>query len=232
MKKDKIRLICVLAVLLVLAHLVIFLLPVHHGPVFWFSYVFQLIAFAVAVGSNILAFRGQESTKSRFFGIPIARVGILYLGIQSILTLVFMALGQVLWFWLVLLIDAALLGAVVLGLVAQDIARDHVLDLEEKLDRKVSVIRTLQSTMNLLPAQCENAACRAAVQKLADELRFSDPVSSPDLNLIEAELQEMVNDLCQAVSDGQDDRILELCRLTTTLLLERNRQCKLSKCAR
>ena len=42
----------------------------------------------------------------------------------------------------------------------------------------------------------------------------------------------MVNDLCQAVSDGQDDRILELCRLTTTLLLERNRQCKLSKCAR
>ena len=142
MDKKIIRPIVVLSVLLVLAHLLVFLLPFHRGGNFWLSYIFLLLAFAVAAGANVLAFRGQESVNSRFYGIPIAKVGTLYLAGQGVLTLVFMALGQVLWFWLVLLINALVLGAVVLGLVARDIARDHILELDVKLERDISAIRT------------------------------------------------------------------------------------------
>lgn len=232
LKKKNIRPIAVLTVLLLLAHLLVFLLPFHRGGIFWFSYVFLLIAFAVAAGSNVLAFHGQKIINSRFYGIPIAKIGMLYLVTQGVLTLVFMALGQFLWFWLVLLIDALLLGAVVLGMVAQDFARDHILDLEVKLDRDVSAIRTIQSTTNLLPAQCKNEACRTALQKLADEFRYSDPVSGPSLLMIESDLQVMVDDLHKAVSNEENARILDLCDQTRNLLLERNRQCKLNKHAR
>ena len=232
MDKKNIRLVVVLSVLLLLAHLLVFLLPFHKGGIFWLSYVFMLIAFAVAAGANILAFRGQECINSRFYGIPIAKVGMLYLGAQCILTLVFMTLGQILWYGLVLLIDALLLGAVVLGIAAQDIARDHILDLDVKLNRDVSVIRIIQSTMNLLPAQCKDDVCRVALRKLADEFRYSDPVSDSSLQMIEHDLQVMVDNLQKSVLEEDNAMILDLCGQTRNILLERNRQCKLSKQSR
>ena len=230
MKKNDIRMAVVSAVLLALAHLLVFLLPFYHGVIFWFSYVFLLIAFGVAAAAFVLAFRGQLT--SRFYGIPIAKVGVLYLAVQAVLSLVFMALGRVVPFGIVLVADAVLLGAAVLGLVAQDIARDHIQALDARLDTAVSVIRSAQSTLNLLVSRCDNLECRAAVQKLADELRYSDPVSSSELAQIEADLCAAIDDLQQAVVDGDDDSVLTLCTQSRTLLNERNRLCKLGKKSR
>lgn len=232
MKKNDIRMAVASAVLVILAHLLVFLLPFHHGVIFWFSYVFLLIAFGVAAAAFALAFRGQQSMTSRFYGIPIAKVGVLYLAVQAVLSLVFMALGQVVPFGLVLVADAVLLGAAMLGLVAQDIARDHIQALDARLDTAVSVIRSAQSTLNLLVSRCDNLECRAAVQKLADELRYSDPVSSSELAQIEADLCAAIDELQQAVVDGDDDSVLTLCTQTRTLLDERNRLCKLGKKSR
>ncbi len=229
MKKNNIRMAVVLGVLLALAHLLVFLLPFQRGRIFWFSYVFMLIAFFVAGASSALAFKDRRSLKSRFYGIPIIQVGGLYLGIQGILTLLFMALGELLAFWLVLLVNAFLLGAAILGLVAQDAVRDHALELDTQLDQDVSVIRALQSTMNVMVLQCSNSECRAAVQELSDELRYSDPVSNSALTQIESELSVVIDDLQQAVVDCDNEGILVLCTHAKNLLLERNRQCKLSK---
>lgn len=232
MKKNDIRTMVVLGVLLALAHLLIFLLPFPKGVIFWFSYVILLVAFCVAAASIALAFRDNHSIDSRFYGIPIAKVGIMYLAVQAVLTLAFMALGRTLPFWVVLLVDSLLLGAAVLGLVAQDVVRDHALDLDIRLEQNVSVIRALQSTMSMLPGQCDNLECRAAVAKLSEELRYSDPVSSPDLAAIETGLGNSIDDLQRAVQEHNDDAIMALCEQTRNLLLERNRQCKLSKRSR
>lgn len=229
MKKNDLRMALVLGVLLALAHLLIFLLPFHKGLIFWFSYVFVLVAFCVAGASVALAFRDSHSLNSRFYGIPIVKVGGMYLVIQGVLTLLFMALGEVIPFWVVLLVDTLLLGAAVLGLVAQDVVRDHAMNLEARLDQDVSVIRSLQSTMSLLAAQCDNLECRSAVSKLSDELRYSDPVSSPALVQIETSLGCAIDDLQQAVLARDDDAIMARCEQARNLLLERNRQCKLSK---
>ena len=232
MKKNDFRAALVLGVLLALVHLVIFLLPFPKGIVFWFSYVFLLVAFCVAAASIALAFRDDHSIDSRFYGIPIIRVGSVYLITQTILTLVFMALGELLPFWVVLLADCLLLGAAVLGLVAQDVVRDHAMNLDTRLEQDVSVIRSLQSTMSLLASQCDNLECRAAVAKLSEELRYSDPVSSPELAAIETSLSNSIDDLHRAIQEHNDDAVMTLCERTRNLLLERNRQCKLSKRAR
>ena len=232
MKKNEIRGAVVLGVLLVLAHLLVFLLPFRKGLIFWFSYLFLLVAFGVAGFSVVLSFRNTDSLRSRFYGIPIVRVGGMYLAAQGALTLVFMALGSVVSFWIVLLTDALLLGAAVLGLVAQDVARDHIIHLDTRLDQAVSTIRALQSTMNLLAVQCGQMESRETVKKLAEEFRYSDPVSSPELAEIETALQAVVADLQQAVLDRDEAGVSELCERTKGLLLERNRLCKLSKKAR
>ena len=79
MKKNEIRGAMVLGVLLVLAHLLVFLLPFRKGLIFWFSYIFLLVAFGVAGFSVVLSFRNTDSLRSRFYGIPIVRVGALLL---------------------------------------------------------------------------------------------------------------------------------------------------------
>lgn len=232
MKKNNILSALVPCVLLILAHLVIFLIPFHKGIVFWFSYVFLLVAFCIAAASIFLAFRYDRSIKSRFYGIPIAKVGCLYLLIQCVLTLVFMALGRVIPFGVVLIVDALLLGATLLGLVAQDVVREHAMNLDIHLERDISVIRSLQSTMSLLAGQCDNPECRIAVAKLSDELRYCDPVSSPDLVPIETRLSNTIDNLQHAVLAHDADAITLLCEQARNLLLERNRQCKLSKRSR
>ena len=56
MKKDTIRGIIALTVVLALYILIAFLIPFVHTAVFWVSFVFTLIAFAVVAASMYIAF--------------------------------------------------------------------------------------------------------------------------------------------------------------------------------
>ena len=67
-----------LAILLVAYLLVIFLIPFAHTAVFWVSFVFTLIAFGVVAAACWLAFVRKPDTESRFYGFPIARIGVIY----------------------------------------------------------------------------------------------------------------------------------------------------------
>ena len=66
MKKDTMRGIIGLGVLLVLNILVAFLIPFVHTATFWVSFVFTLIAFAVVAASMYIAFVKNPDAKSRF----------------------------------------------------------------------------------------------------------------------------------------------------------------------
>ena len=74
MKKNMIRWIAGLSILLVLYILVAFLIPFVHTAVFWVSFVFTLIAFAVVAASIYIAFIKNPDAKSRFYGFPIAKL--------------------------------------------------------------------------------------------------------------------------------------------------------------
>ena len=90
-------------------------------------------------------------------------------------------------------------------------------------------MRMLQSRLSTLAAQCDSEAAATAVSRLAEELRFSDPVSCEALFDAESELSACIDTLQQAVVDGSEEDILTLCRRTSAALAERNRLCKLNK---
>ena len=80
-----------------------------------------------------------------------------------------------------------------------------------------------------MAAQCANPDAAAAVRKLAEELRYSDPVSSPALEEAERDLSAAVADLQSAVADDDSEAVKQLSRKAAALLAERNRLCKLHK---
>lgn len=111
MKKNSVRWWIVLAAVLVLYHVVIFAVPFEHTTVFFLSWVFTLLAIAAQVYVIRTAFYKGEGIRSKFYGFPIAKIGVTYLLAQLGLGLGFMAAGQVVATWIPLVVY--LVGAII-----------------------------------------------------------------------------------------------------------------------
>lgn len=225
MKKDTIRAAVVAIVALVIYNLIAFVIPFAHTAAFWISYGFTLVAFAVVCASIYIAFIKNPDAKSRFYGFPIARIGVLYGGAQLIVALIVMALAQWTPWWIPVLVYAIGMGAAVIGLVAADAVVEEIQTQDVKLKKDVSLMRSLQSKISQIASQTDNAGIRA----LAEEFRYSDPVSNDAIADAEADLAAAVDQLQAAFVDGDNEAMAQLCRKATALLAERNRLCKLNK---
>ena len=225
MKKDTIRWIIGLGVLLVLYILIAFLIPFVHTATFWISFLFTLVAFGVVVASVYIAFIKNPDAKSKFYGFPIAKIGAIYGLVQLIAGILFMALAAYVPAWLAALVYAIALGAAVIGLISAEAVVEEIRVQDVKLKKNVSLMRALQSKVNQMAAQSEDAA----IKVLAEEFRYSDPVSSEALAEIERDLSAVVDELQSAILDGDSEAAKLLARKASVVLAERNRLCKLNK---
>ncbi len=225
MKKDTMREIVGLAILLVLYCLVVFLVPFAHTTVFWISFGFTLVAFFVTAVTLYSAVVKHSDAKSKFYGFPIAKIGVVYGIAQTVVSLLFMALGQWLLVWVAILVYAIGLGATLLGLIGMDAMVDQIHAQDQKLKKDVTRMRALQSRLNQMASLCDVPE----LKQLADDIRYSDPVSSPALVQVENDLAAAVNDLESAVVENDSAIVAPLCRKASAILAERNRLCKLNK---
>ena len=225
MKKDTMRGIVGLGVLLILYILIAFLIPFAKTATYWVSFVFTLIAFCVVAASIYIAFVKNPDAKSKFYGFPIAKLGVIYGVVQLIAGLIFMALGVWIPVWVAVLIYAIALGVAAIGLISADAVREEIQRQDVKLKKDVSFMRNLQSKVCQMATQCD----APELKKFAEDIRYSDPVSSDALGDIEQELAAAVEELQAAVVDGDSESVAQLCRKASAVLSERNRLCKLGK---
>ena len=225
MKKDTIRAIVVAAITFIIYNLIAFVIPFAHTAAFWISYGFTLVAFAVVCASIYIAFIKNPDAKSRFYGFPIARIGVLYGGAQLIVSLIVMALAQWTPWWIPVLVYAIGMGVAVIGLVAADAVVEEIQAQDVKLKKDVSLMRSLQSKVSQIASQADDAAIKA----LAEEFRYSAPVRNAAIADAEADLAAAVDQLQAAYVDGDSEAMAQLCRKAAALLAERNRICKLNK---
>lgn len=221
--------VLVLVLLFVVYTLIVLAVPFAKGGMFWLTYLFTAAAFGVQAYVFKLSFEKEAGAKSKFYGFPIARVGVLYLAVQLVLGLVFMALAAVAPVWLALVLYLALLVAAAVGVIATDSIRDEVERQDTQLKKDVATMRALQSKAAALPARCEGTTTKAALEKLAEEFRYSDPVSAPALTDLETDMAATMEELSAAVTDGDNAAVLALCKKISATLAERNRLCKLNK---
>ena len=229
MNKNAIRWWVVLGVVLVVYNVLAFALPFPKTAVFAVSYLFTMIAILAQIYVIRTAFYRGEGVKSKFYGFPIAKLGVIYLAVQLIAGLVFMALGLIVPVWLPLALYVVLLGIAAAGFVAADAARDEVVQQEVKLEKNVSRMREFQAKGRALVALNQVPEAARPLEKLAEDLRFSDPVSSEALTEIEDQLAECLAQLQEAVSAQKTEQILSVCQEAEHILAEPNQLCKLSK---
>mgnify|MGYP004479677597 FL=1 len=225
MKKNFTRSAICLGVLLLLYILLAFLIPFPKTAVFWLSFGFTLVAFAVTGWALYTAFLKNPGATSRFYGFPIARIGVIYGGGQLVCGLLFMALGKWIPTWLAVLVYAAMLGAAVIGLMGAETVVDTIQNQDQKLKQDVRFMRELQSKVNQMATQCS----LPEVKQFCENIRYSDPVSSEALAEIDLDLSAAVDNLQSAIVDGDNIAIRQLAQKADNVLSERNRLCKLNK---
>lgn len=229
MKKNVARLALTVALLLGVLNLIAFVVPFARTPVFWLAYAFTSAAIVAQLPLSLYAFSAKGGARNSLYGFPIARLATLYLLAQSIIGLLNMALSAWIPFWVALVIEVVMLVLAVIGCMATTAIRDEIQRQDVALQRDVSVMRELQSRTGALVGQAQGGNAQELLRKLADDFRFSDPVSSAATASLESDLRANMDDLERALNDGDADGVLELCRRTTSLLAERNRLCKLNK---
>lgn len=229
MKKDIIRWWIILAAVLAVYNVVVFVIPFVKTSVFFLSWAFTLAAIGTQVYVVRTAFYKGKDARSKFYGFPIAKIGAVYLAIQMLLGLLFMAVGSFVPLWAPLVLYVALLGTAAVGLIIADTMRDEVERQDRKLEKDVACIRALQSKAFSMASLAQDSSAKKILEKFVEDLRFSDPVSSASLEDIEADLTACVDELQQAVSDNDEEAILALAQKAEATLVERNRLCKLSK---
>ena len=222
------RFIMALAIIAIVFSVIAFAVPFHHTLSFWIAYFAEMIAIVLQYPVFHSAFSG-ETSQSKVYGMPIARIGILYLGIQTILSLALFVFGFVSAFpnWIGVVACMIVLGFSLLGVIGTDIAREQIQKIDAKSAASTSEMEQLRFVTSALPSMTQNADLKKSLTALAEEFKFSDPVSSPATESIEKEISDMV--VAVQLHLKNDSATADEIRAVSDKLSQRNVMCKNAK---
>lgn len=222
MKKNSSRGYLVLGILFVLVSVIAFAVPTAKTTAFWTSYAFTVIAFAAQIIIWKAGLGRAEALKSKFLGVPVVYIGVVYLVVQIIAFAVFLFIPTPPP-WSAVIACAVIAGVSAVCMIASDVGRSEIERVSAKVQGKAFFIKQLQTEIELLADAEANIAAKSALTQLAEKIRYSDPVSNEQIADIEDRITEKIAEL-----KFSTDKVKIIDELNS-LLDERNRKCKLLK---
>ena len=222
MKKNSKLGYAVLGIVCVLFNVIAFAIPTAKTGTFGVAYAFSVVAFASQIGIWKVALGKEDTLKSKFLGFPVVHIGIVYLIVQTVVFAVFMAVPT-LPVWSAIVVCALVLGISAICMISAEAGRSEIERIETKVKQKVFYIKSLQVDVELLANNESDDAIKEALQKLAEKIRFSDPMSLPELETLEKELADKTNTLKTTA-----DKLTVISEIDA-LLVERNAKIKILK---
>ena len=125
--------------------------------------------------------------------------------------------------WLAVVVCVIILAISALCAIAGQAGASEINRVEEKIKVKRAFIQFLQTDIEMLAETETDAETKAELQKLAEKVRFSDPMSHEMLGELESRISVKVEEMKTATD--KKGLIAEV----TILLTERNKKCKILK---
>lgn len=222
MKKNGLLAYVALGIVFVLFNVVAFAAPTEKTATFWIAYAFTVIAFVIQIALWKIAFNKKDSLKSKFLGASVISVGIIYLIIQLIAFAVFMICSDI-SAWIALIVCAVILCVSLLCVIAGKAGANSIDRVEEKIKAKRAFIQFLQVDIEMLAESESDAEIKTLLKKLAEKVRFSDPMSHEMLGELESRITGKVEEMKTSVDKKKLISEVEM------LLAERNKKCKILK---
>ncbi|MDR1674880.1 MAG: hypothetical protein LBR86_00175 [Tannerella sp.] len=226
LSKNKILAAAGFAVILLLVNVLSFAIPFTRNSGFWTSYGFSTFAIVLTAAMSFYAL-GRTDLRSRFYGLPVLYIVWTYLGIQLGAGFILASLPAPLW--LNILLSGVMLGVCFVGLIAVEISVTEIERIDRTVKEKVFRIKSLQAEVDSMREKITDADLKKTLQKLSDAIRYSDPVSSPQLAELESNIEHSAALLAQELETENTPAVQNICDRMMQLLNERNRKCKLFK---
>ena len=222
MKKNNLMSYLALGIVFALFNVIAFVIPTDKTATFWTAYVFTVVAFLLQLLVWKVAFGKKDTLKSKFLGIPVIYVGATYLSLQLIVFAIFM-IFPMLPVWLAIVVCSIVLAISALCAIAGQAGANEINRVEEKIKVKRAFIQFLQVDIEMLAESETDTETKAALIKLAEKVRFSDPMSHKMLGELESRISAKVEQM-KTTADKKT-----LIGDVDLLLIERNKKCKILK---
>ncbi len=221
MKKTFKSYVAIWVIILAVFNVIAFLIPKEYSENFWVSYAFIALAFIAQLGTAFFAFK-QENLNKFFLNVSTINISYITLVCVVVFGIVCIAIPNFPAV-VIAILNLLIIAICVVTIIKAKTGADIVSTIDDKVKSKVNFIRALQADVELLAESEKDEKVKALLKKLAEEIRFSDPMSNEELNALETEIQSKVSDIKYA-----DDK-LQLIEDILFTLAERDKKCKVLK---
>ena len=201
-----------------------------HGASFWISYIFMLLAFVSLTGTGYMLKSRDIQPKDWLLGYPVLKHATIYIVVEFILSVLFMALDSIdsPW-WLAFTLQMIVLAIHAVFIISCLLAQDTIIDVQTKVKDATSFIKLLQVDVEMVAEKATDATVKKAFDKLAEQVRYIDPRTNENLFELEKQITLQVGDADRCLTLNDIDGALQCCNKASLLLVERNKKCKALK---
>lgn len=197
--------LAIIGLIAVVYNVIFFVVPWNNGmsvAATWITYGCTWLALIFGGVVTAVAFNKKE-LKSRIFGIPVHCVGYTVLLLQLLIDGVVMGVGH--WFeiafWIPTIVEVLLFALATITVIARAANRDFI-DTIDKKEVKEAYIKQLRIEIDSLVEANTIDAIKADLVKLAETVKYTDPVSHKDVEDTEDQITVAFEELEKAVAEG------------------------------
>ena len=217
-------------IVLVLFNVLFWCIPFPKNGTSIILYIFSLVSIIGGCGITMYAFSKGTELRSKVYGFPVFRMGYIYMIVQLLFSVAVCVVNAFIAVpaWIAVVVSVLILGLSAIGIIATDATRNIITEQENKWAAQTAKNAELRLNIDSIAERCPDGELKKKLSSLAEEFRFSDPVSSDALTEIEKKLGEEVAALKALVTANPEEAIKKADEVHY-LLADRNRLCKASK---
>ena len=229
MKKEKNIVMAgiIYAIVIALYNLLVFFVFKNKEGVFWISYVFMMLAFFIQIASMALSLK-EADVETVFFGMPLVSFSFFYLGAEffvSFIFMVFQGVGTAIALGLQIVVLAVYIIVAIIALMA----RDTVQAISKNVKDKVAQRNLAEADIDILYRGCPEPALKEKLRKLAETVKYSDPMTNDAIADVEQRIQDKTELLKRHCHFEEFEDAKKACAELEMLYAERNRKLKILK---
>lgn len=196
-----------------------------HYLSFWASYVFMMLAFIdIAVVAVVFKTRGYKA-KDLYLAFPVTKHLTIFVIVELIISSIFMAIDDNDIGWLAIVLQLIVLTVHIVFVVLCFMSTETIKEVQQKVKDKTTFIRLLQADAETCAAKANDPQVKAAFNKFAEQVRFSDPMSNENLFELEKMIALQISNADTCISMNDYVTAMQCCERASTLLIERNKKC-------
>ena len=210
------------AILFVMVSIIAFVIPTEKTASFGIVYAFTVVSFAAQIFIWKTAFEKKQDFKSKILGVPTVYISTVYLVAQLIVLALFTFVPSIKT-WIAVILCVLILGISAILMISTSAGTEIISEVEVKVAKKRQFIKNLQIDVEMLAETESNTEIKDMLKKLAEKVRFSDPMSDDSLEDLENQISGRVN-----AFENSGDKPKEIQEIET-MLIKRNKKVKALK---